>query len=207
MKKYVQYADGNFSRSVNAQIAETNGLRPLSHLKIGIKLSVYDAEKIGLDASEWHHVGKYATKCNYYDSSEALSAATMFCGRRHFGAKKIKKIIAYQRALKNHAEKLRRIADFNEQFLMWNQIQKRAETAARLYSRPVVASPLQLINLGRALFVFAFSSWSKKHPNALPRDKKYERKRLSCVLERLYAIRIANPRYLLPSPAQGTIKI
>ena len=68
---------GGLSRSVNAEIAEENNKLPLTRAipvvianaaALGVRLTRKDARAILIEAgsSEWHHVGKFANRVDYY---------------------------------------------------------------------------------------------------------------------------------------------
>ena len=60
------YREGR-GKSLNAIRAEENGILPATHAakKLGVSLKVLRG---ALTPCEWHHVGKYATPCDYYDT-------------------------------------------------------------------------------------------------------------------------------------------
>lgn len=63
---------GSYSRSYNAEQAEQEGRLPRTVAARGMGLSqaAFDAgcEAAGYVPTEWHHVGKYATPVDYYDT-------------------------------------------------------------------------------------------------------------------------------------------
>jgi hypothetical protein len=64
----------SFSRSANAEAAEEEGRYPRTRAAAALGLSVkaFDAgcRAAGYRATEWHHVGKYASMVDYYDTEE-----------------------------------------------------------------------------------------------------------------------------------------
>lgn len=64
----------SFSRSFRATVAESEGKKPLTRAAkaTGIPASVIKAV---FEPSEWHHVGKYAARVDYYDCDAILDAA------------------------------------------------------------------------------------------------------------------------------------
>jgi len=84
------YFRRGLGRSVNAQLAEINGKQPLTRAKRAVaewlgctQATAAIALKL-LHGGEWHHVGKYATACDYYDcEDERLPGAVahiLVCG-------------------------------------------------------------------------------------------------------------------------------
>ena len=71
------------SRSVRAQIAEQDGLLPLTRAAaqiaaacgVTVKMARRCLERVGAD--EWHHVGKFASECEYFDATYYGRAARM----------------------------------------------------------------------------------------------------------------------------------
>lgn len=64
--------NGSFSRSYNAECAEDEGRLPRTRAAkhLGLSLAAFDAgcAEVGYIATEWHHVGKYAARIDYYDT-------------------------------------------------------------------------------------------------------------------------------------------
>jgi hypothetical protein len=71
----------SYSRSYNAEIAESEGRLPRNRAAkyLGISLKAFDAgcENAEYVATEWHHVGKYAN-CVYYYDCEELQDSELF---------------------------------------------------------------------------------------------------------------------------------
>lgn len=73
--KSAYYSRANsYSKSYNAHVAEREGRYPrtIAAKRLGLSVKAFDAgcEKIGYTPSEWHHVGKFATRVDYYDAAE-----------------------------------------------------------------------------------------------------------------------------------------
>lgn len=68
----------SYSKSLNAEEAEGEGRLPRSRAAkfMGLSLAAFDAgcEAADYVATEWHHVGKYANECSYYDTVELGSS-------------------------------------------------------------------------------------------------------------------------------------
>lgn len=68
--------NNSFSRSYNAECAENEGRLPRLRAakELGISAKAFDVGYSSGDytTSEWHHVGKYANKIDYYDTNEIL---------------------------------------------------------------------------------------------------------------------------------------
>lgn len=66
--------NNSFSRSFNAEQAENENRYPLTraaeHLGISVKSFKNGLDKAEIKPNEWHHVGKFANKVDYYDVSE-----------------------------------------------------------------------------------------------------------------------------------------
>lgn len=64
----------SYSRSANAENAECDNRFPRSRAAkfLGLNIKAFDAgvKACNYQVSEWHHVGKYATEVNYYDTEE-----------------------------------------------------------------------------------------------------------------------------------------
>lgn len=62
----------SYSKSSRAEEAERNGRFPATRAakKLGLSLKAFTVARhaIGHYASEWHHVGRYATPVNYFDT-------------------------------------------------------------------------------------------------------------------------------------------
>ena len=74
--------NNSYSRSFSASAAESENRYPLTRAASYLRLSVA-AFKKGLDhanitTSEWHHVGKYANKVDYYDVSDSGEIANAY---------------------------------------------------------------------------------------------------------------------------------
>lgn len=72
---YAYYSRNNsYSRSLNAEIAENENRFPLTRaaafMNLSIKAFKAGCEKCKYSPSEWHHVGKYANRVDYYDTTE-----------------------------------------------------------------------------------------------------------------------------------------
>lgn len=64
----------SYSRSYNAEMAEMEGRLPQSRAAkaLGLTMEAFKQGRYAINyfSSEWHHVGKYATPVNYYDTNE-----------------------------------------------------------------------------------------------------------------------------------------
>jgi hypothetical protein len=65
---------GSYSRSYNAEVAESEGRLPRTRAAaaLGVSAPAFDAgcKAAGYICDEWHHVGKYANRVDYYDAEE-----------------------------------------------------------------------------------------------------------------------------------------
>ena len=83
MKRRMTYYSraGSCSRSYNAEVAEDEGKLPRTRAakSLGLSVAAFDAGCLVADytATEWHHVGGYATLVDYYDC-EALAEMPEF---------------------------------------------------------------------------------------------------------------------------------
>jgi hypothetical protein len=74
---YIRHGAG---RSLNARTAEDEGKLPLSRAirPVAEALGITRAQARDLleyvGACEWHHVGKYANECNYYDVEDVVAS-------------------------------------------------------------------------------------------------------------------------------------
>jgi hypothetical protein len=71
----------SYSRSANAEAAEAAGRLPRTRAaaRLGVSVKAFDAgcAAAGYRTTEWHHVGKYASPVDYYDTNE-LSESVEF---------------------------------------------------------------------------------------------------------------------------------
>jgi hypothetical protein len=62
----------SYSRSANAEAAETEGRLPRTRAAqaLGVSVKAFDVgcARCGYTSTEWHHVGKYAMRVDYYDT-------------------------------------------------------------------------------------------------------------------------------------------
>ena len=71
---YFRHGEG---RSIAARVAESDGRMPMSRAKVtvasehGCTQVVAAAALALLHDGEWHHVGKYATRCDYFDADDS----------------------------------------------------------------------------------------------------------------------------------------
>ena len=112
----------SFSRSYNAEIAEEEGRLPRSRAaaSLGLSVAAFDAgcAAVGYVATEWHHVGKYANRVDYYDCETLADDPKFWDGAAsaYRSAKKHAEIIARgERAAA--ASKAARIAKFRERLI------------------------------------------------------------------------------------------
>lgn len=82
--------NNSYSRSYNASVAETEERFPLTRAAAHLGLSVASFKKglevSGIGTSEWHHVGKYASRVDYYDvsdESEIMNSLSFWNGARN----------------------------------------------------------------------------------------------------------------------------
>lgn len=72
---------GSYSRSFNAEVAESEGRLPRTRAAaaLGVSPPAFDAgcKAAGYVCDEWHHVGKYASRVDYYDA-ESLRITPAF---------------------------------------------------------------------------------------------------------------------------------
>lgn len=67
---------GSYSRSYRAEVAESEGRAPMSRAKVtvaaefGCSQSVAQAALNFLHDGEWHHVGKFANRVDYFDATD-----------------------------------------------------------------------------------------------------------------------------------------
>lgn len=137
MTKSAYYSrNDSFSRSYNAEVAEEEGRLPRSRAakSLGLSTSAFDAgcRAAGYRATEWHHVGKYATQVYYYDAAGlardprfwigALSAMKTRAARRAVLARWD---AAWDAARKQwHRERMERLAAFRERLhRQWTETQ------------------------------------------------------------------------------------
>lgn len=74
----------SYSRSYNAECAEGEGRLPRTRAAayLGLSTAAFDAGRLaaGYVATEWHHVGKYASRVKYYDCEELASSPEFWAG-------------------------------------------------------------------------------------------------------------------------------
>lgn len=84
MKTAYYSRNDSFSRSFNAERAEEENRLPRSRAAAHLELSVaaFDAgcAAVGYSPSEWHHVGKYAARVDYYDCEELAAQPEFWAG-------------------------------------------------------------------------------------------------------------------------------
>ena len=70
---YFRHGEG---RSIAARAAESNGRMPLSRAKIAVARRFACTQTVAVEAlellhdGEWHHVGKFAAECKYYNADD-----------------------------------------------------------------------------------------------------------------------------------------
>ena len=78
MSRWARYRNG-YSRSANAEAAEVEGRLPLTRaIPVVAKVAGVTRAKarealLAVHDGEWHHVGKYANKVQYYDTAMAVA--------------------------------------------------------------------------------------------------------------------------------------
>jgi len=85
----------SYGKSYNASCAEENGRLPLTRAAYHLGVNTV-AFRVGCAAadykvSEWHHVGKFATPVDYYDTNELSSNPEFWKGCSEAYKSKIKK--------------------------------------------------------------------------------------------------------------------
>lgn len=94
------YYGGNYgneySKSRRASEAEDNGrfprTRAAKHLSVSVEAFDSGCYNCGYRPTEWHHVGKYATMVDYYDTNELNSNQKFWEGCGEHYKTKIKKL-------------------------------------------------------------------------------------------------------------------
>lgn len=86
MKSAYYSKNNSFSKSYNAEYAEEDGRFPRTRAAaaLGLSTKAFDAGcvRAGYVTSEWHHVGKYANKVDYYDTNELAANPLFWLGAR-----------------------------------------------------------------------------------------------------------------------------
>lgn len=84
--RYAYYARaGSYSRSFNAEVAESEGRFPLTRAVpiLARKLSITQRKARAYlewkGTCEWHHVGKYANRVDYYDTNVGAEDYATWC--------------------------------------------------------------------------------------------------------------------------------
>lgn len=81
MKAAYYSRNNSYSRSAGAEYAEREGRYPRTRAakELGLSVKAFDAgcAKINHRSTEWHHIGKYANRVDYYDTHE-LAANPLF---------------------------------------------------------------------------------------------------------------------------------
>lgn len=84
MKTAYYSRNDSFSRSFNAEVAESENRLPRSRAAAfcGLSVAAFDAgcRAVGYSPSEWHHVGKFAARVDYYDCEELASQPEFWAG-------------------------------------------------------------------------------------------------------------------------------
>lgn len=107
----------SFSRSYNAETAEEEGRLPRSRAaaSLGLSVAAFDAgcSAVGYRATEWHHVGKFAARIDYYDCAELGENPEFWRGAAaaYKSAKKRAEILATM-ARRAEAERVARVEEF-----------------------------------------------------------------------------------------------
>jgi hypothetical protein len=74
----------SYSRSANAEAAEAEGRLPRTRAAaaLGVSVAAFDAGCAAAEyrSTEWHHVGKYATMVDYYDTTELEESVEFWQG-------------------------------------------------------------------------------------------------------------------------------
>ena len=125
MKAAYYSRNNSYSRSANAENAETENRYPLTRAASYLSLSV-QAFKKGLEfakisTSEWHHVGKYANKVDYYDvsdESEIVNSPKFWQGAKNKANKNYCEAKRIE-ALKNIAKE-----NLQEKLQAWSQVKR-----------------------------------------------------------------------------------
>lgn len=92
----------SYSRSHNAECAEHDGRLPrtraASRLGVSAKAFAAGCAHCGYTSTEWHHVGKYATMVDYYDTRELGGNWKFWMGARSAYATKAKRLELFRKA-------------------------------------------------------------------------------------------------------------
>jgi hypothetical protein len=86
--------NNSYSRSYNAERAEQENRLPrtraAAHLGVSVKMFDAACDAAGISTSEWHHVGKYANRVDYWDTEECNNSYDFwkFVYQKSKGAKK-----------------------------------------------------------------------------------------------------------------------
>jgi hypothetical protein len=96
MKSAFYKRNNSYSRSYNATVAEYAERFPLTraaaHLGISVKAFKKGLEAAEITTNEWHHVGRYANRVDYYDvsySSEIVNSISFWKGATNRSNKEI----------------------------------------------------------------------------------------------------------------------
>lgn len=78
--------NNSYSRSYNAERAESSGRYPRTRAakELGLSVKAFDAgcKYCGYYSSEWHHVGKFANRVDYYDVAELSQNIKFWVGAK-----------------------------------------------------------------------------------------------------------------------------
>ena len=82
--RYSRNYGNEWSKSANAQNAEDNGRYPRTRAaaNLGVSVKAFDSgvRHAGITTNEWHHVGKYATMIDYWDTEICRENAQFWRG-------------------------------------------------------------------------------------------------------------------------------
>lgn len=112
----------SFSRSYNAEVAEDEGRLPRSRAaaSLGLSVAAFDAgcAAVNYRATEWHHVGKFAVRVDYYDCTELDENPEFWRGAAaaYKSAKKQAEVLATM-ARRAEAERRERVEEFRARLI------------------------------------------------------------------------------------------
>jgi hypothetical protein len=111
--------NNSYSRSANAEFAESNGrlsrIRAAALLSVSVKAFDAGCAAAEYRSTEWHHVGKYANRVDYFDTNELAANAAFWQGAAGAYKSAAKRAVLLEIFRRRQAEeKAQRIADFKD---------------------------------------------------------------------------------------------
>jgi hypothetical protein len=139
------YLRSGRGRSVNAEIAESDGKMPLTRAIVAVAKAVgcthAQARELlaYVGACEWHHVGKYAAECDYYDVDDVVREFAT-ADDVHVAALAEERERAEFEALRRSRRSsvdvmLEQCEAFNAKFEAWEEVKRLAAEAGMSNSR------------------------------------------------------------------------